>query len=224
MSINRKSSALVIFAREPKQGKVKTRLSKNLSSYNVLDLYKAFIKDVLHIASQVKCEQRFIFYSGHGAQLPFLNKYKRKFLLRRQTGEDLGVRMFRAIKRCHEDRFNKTIIIGTDCLSLTPGEIDIAFKKLDEHDCVIGPSKDGGYYLIGMREPNNAFFNGIKWSTSSVLKETLKRLRRLNKKVYLLQKHEDIDTIDHLRKLTKSIVRQDNNFYTKKVLKQLSIQ
>jgi len=92
----RSKSALIVFAREPKDRKVKTRLCKDLPVETVTRLYKAFVKDVLSVARQACCDQRFIYYVGSGSSIPFLKRAGKQFRLRRQMGKDLGERMYRA--------------------------------------------------------------------------------------------------------------------------------
>jgi len=226
MSMSRfdpKKSALVVFAREPKEGKVKTRFLRELSPQTVTRIYEAFIRDVLKVARQANCDQRFLYYAGAGSSIPFLRRFEKKFLLKRQVGEDLGVRMHRAFSYCQRRRFDKTVIIGTDCLTLTAHDIETALRKLSRYDCVLGPSKDGGYYLIGLKDADKRIFENIKWGTSSVLKATLKRIQKLNKKTYLLREREDMDTAEQLRKFPKNVKAAKTSPYTQKALRNLSL-
>ena len=211
-------TALIIFAREPKDGKVKTRLCKDLPIPTVTRLYKAFVKDVLHIALSVKCDKRFIYYVGNGDSIPFLRQLSQKFILKRQMGKDLGERMHRAFVYCQKNSFDKIIIIGTDCVTLTKQDIEKAFKKLETHDCVLGPSEDGGYYLIALKLPHFHLFQGVDWSTSLVLDQTLQKARKLNKKAFLLGKREDIDTVIHLKKLSESMKNRSFAHHTQRFL------
>ena len=216
-------SALIIFAREPKDGKVKTRLCRDLPSATVTRLYKAFVNDVLAVARKTRCDQRFIYYVGNGSSIPFLKRAKSQFQLRRQTGKDLGERMYRAFHYCQKKHFGRIVIIGTDCLTLTSRDIETALKKLKSTDCVLGPSKDGGYYLIALNAPHRKLFEGIDWSTASVLKQTLRRARRLGKRTYLLKGQEDIDTAVHLKKFVQRKKSPSLAPHTQKVLQNLSL-
>ncbi len=192
------NSALIIFAREPKDGKTKTRLLKRFPVKLVTRFYKDFVKTVLKTAHAARCNRRFIYYAGTGSSISFLRRFENKFVLKRQMGQGLGVRMYRAFKACAKQGFDKMIIIGTDCLSLTKKDIQKAFEKLEQYDCVLGPSKDGGYYLIGLKSPHKELFENIQWSTDSVFDHTIKKLERLNKNYYLLRRQEDVDTIESL--------------------------
>jgi len=216
-------SALIVFAREPKDGKVKTRLAKDLPVSTVTRLYKAFVKDVLSIALKAKCDQRFIYYVGNGSSIPFLRQFENHFHLRRQTGNDLGERMYRAFCYCKKKKFNRIVIVGTDCLTLTEKDINKAFQKLENHDCVLGSSKDGGYYLIALKSPHWKLFEGIDWSTKSVLKQTLRGARQLRKKTFLLKSREDIDNTIHLRRFSKCMKGSSVAVHTQKILQKISL-
>jgi len=219
---NNKETALVIFAREPKKGKVKTRLARDLPVHLVLRLYRAFVQDVLNLAQKVQCSQRFIFYAGTGASIPFLRRFARRFHLKRQTGKDLGIRMYNAFVRCQREGFEKVVLIGTDCLTIKPQDIDRAFQKLSQYDCVLGPSRDGGYYLIGIKDPKKAMFDHIPWSTEDVLKKTLKKAKQLRYKTYLLPCKEDIDTISNLKSCRKAIQKSGIMLHTLRILTKIN--
>ncbi|VAX37370.1 hypothetical protein MNBD_UNCLBAC01-900 [hydrothermal vent metagenome] len=193
-------TALIIFAREPKDGKTKTRLLKDLDVKTVTQLYKTFLRKTFAIAKGTPNTEHFIYYAGTGSSIPFLRKYKNSFILRRQIGDNLGIRMHHAFTYCSKQKFNKIILIGTDCLTLTTQDIQKAFDKLNRYDCVLGPAKDGGYYLIGLNHPQKKLFENIPWSTDSVLMQTIKQLQSLKKTYSLLRKQEDIDTIESLKR------------------------
>ena len=203
-------SSLIIFAREPKDGKTKTRLLHHLSVKTVTQLYKDFLKSIFKRVEDVKCHQKYIFYAGTGSSIPFLRQFENQFILKRQMGKGLGERMYRAFLKCSELGADKIIIVGTDCLSLTEKDIQKAFSQLEKHDCVLGPSIDGGYYLIGLKSPQKELFENIPWSTDMVLSCTIKKLEWLNKKYYLLRKQEDIDTMDALLRNKKYITTDIN--------------
>lgn len=207
-----KKEALIIFAREPEDGKVKTRLLKDLPAKTVTKLYKTLVKGTLKTALEASAGanrrngvvperlQRFIYYTGGNgnSSLPFLGRFKNKFQFKQQRGRDLGERMYRAFLNSRKMGFDKTVVIGTDCPSLTCHDIQAAFKKLSRCDVVLGPSKDGGYYLIGLNKPLKKLFENISWSTDTVLQATRQRARQFKKKVALLKTRQDIDTIEDL--------------------------
>ncbi len=213
--------ALIVFAREPRLGKVKTRLARRLTTGTVLDLYKAFIKDVLATVLRVRCDKRFIYYTGcRSSGVSFLKKFSPLFVLRRQYGKDLGERMHQAFVHSYKNGFDKTLILGTDCLSLTQKDIRLAFEKLNDFSCVLGPSQDGGYYLIALRVPQKKFFTSIPWGTEEVLQRTLYQAERLTMKTFLLPKKEDIDTIVSLKNFYQTSHRQEK-WHSIKVVKKV---
>jgi len=223
LSAKDKRSVIIVFAREPKIGKVKTRLQSTLPPEAVLDLYKAFLKDIFQMVLDVQCSHRVIYYSGNGAFIPFIRHYQYKFELKRQTGKDLGARMYKAFEEFQNRQYGKMIMIGTDCLTMTVGDISSAFDLLEKYDCLLGPAYDGGYYLIGLKHAEKQFFENINWSTTSVFRQTIQKMRRVKKKVFLLPEKEDIDTIQSLRRF--SFYHDDNirSSFTDKTLKRLSL-
>ncbi len=221
--MSRDKTALIIFAREPKEGKVKLRLCKDLPRPTVVRLYKAFTKDTLAAALKAKCDQCFIYYAGTGSSIPFLRLFEQRFRLKRQMGKDLGERMLRAFTHCSKQHFEKIVIIGTDCPELAAGDIEEAFRKLDAHDCVLGPAKDGGYYLIGLKVPDARIFKGISWGTSSVLEQTIRKVGQARKITFLLREREDIDILADLKRLARRIKNTDTAVHTQKVLRQTGL-
>lgn len=193
-------TALIVFAREPRDGKIKTRLCDGLPVPMVTRLYKEFVKDVLRVARNVRCDRRFLYVAGKPASGFFTIAAGKTFILRRQTGKDLGERIRNAFTHCYKNGFQRVVIIGTDCLTLTSMEIERAFQQLSQHDCVAGPSKDGGYYLIGLNTLVPELFDKIPWGTDKVLARTLEKAGQKKLKTRLLAVRRDIDTIGDLKK------------------------
>jgi uncharacterized protein len=190
--------ALIIFAREPEDGKVKTRLLTHFDAAAVTGLYKAFIQDVVHTARQVRCDEKFLYYTGSD-QPWFLQQFQDDFCLRPQSGADLGERMAHAVCACQSDGFVYSVIIGTDCPSLTFGQIQQAFEELEECDLVLGPSPDGGYYLIGQNMLYPRLYSNIEWGTDNVFNQTLKRAKELQLNVTHLSPQQDVDVYENLK-------------------------
>lgn len=194
---------IIIFAREPRLGKVKTRLSKDLGQEKTLELYKAFLTDVLAKVKNIKNTDYFIYYHGRGGAIPFLSQYKKGFHLKRQMGLDLGQRMKKAVVHCFNSGYEKVVIIGSDCVSLKLQDFKRAFSSLNTCDVVLGPACDGGYYLIGLKTPIISVFDRVSWSSVKVLEQTIKKVKDLRKRFFLLPMREDIDTIEALIALKK---------------------
>ena len=197
---------LIVFAKEPEKGQVKTRLEPYKGADYCLSLYKAFLIDTLEIARKVKCDKRILAYACNKRGIPvFIKKNSKGFELYRQRGASLGSRMNNAFKYAFKSGPAKAIIIGSDSPSLPYKFINKSFHLLDLNDIVIGPSNDGGYYLIGMKSPCNNIFKGIKWSTKNVFNETMVILRKLSKSAAILDKWFDVDDIESLNYLKSSL-------------------
>ncbi len=112
-----------------------------------------------------------------------------------QEGNSLGERMANAFDTVFSRGYRKAIIIGTDCIEISNDLISKAFQSLSKTEVVLGPSKDGGYYLIGLTKIINKIFDGIQWSTKQVLTQTLDNLMAIDQSYQLLETLRDIDTI-----------------------------
>ncbi|NQU94655.1 MAG: glycosyltransferase [Candidatus Omnitrophica bacterium] len=211
---------LVIFAKEPKKHDIKTRLSSFLSDTDRVDLYKAFLKDTVNLAKSVKCDRRIMAYDSRSKNPGSLKKIAPRFKFYRQKGKDLGRRMHNAFRNASKDEDSKTLIIGSDAPNLPSDLVKKAFRKLEKNDLVLGPSRDGGYYLIGLKKPCGALFSNIKWSSQEVLGDTLKKAKRLKKKVALLDKWYDVDTPLELFRLVRDLKKNKKSAkWTRRFLK-----
>ncbi|WP_325053150.1 TIGR04282 family arsenosugar biosynthesis glycosyltransferase [Leptospira biflexa] len=122
--------------------------------------------------------------------------FKNGFLHSLQSRGDLGEKMEKAFQNELDPKPCQTLIIGTDCPYLTVASFEKAYKELEKSDFVIGPAKDGGYYLLGMKEFFPNVFLEIPWSTESVLPLTIKRIQDQNLTFTLLEELNDIDTVE----------------------------
>lgn len=185
---------IIVFTRNPELGKVKTRLAKTLGDQSALDIYTFLLQYTEKTIREINYNKA-IYYSEtiHQNDLWNDNIYS-KYL---QTGNDLGERMFNAFQDAFNSQFEKVIIIGSDLLDLKPHHIHEAFESFETNDFVIGPAKDGGYYLLGMKKINPIIFKNKAWGTSSVLKNTLNDVEHF--KVKLLEELNDIDTFDDMK-------------------------
>ena len=217
------TSALIIFAREPKAGQVKTRMLKTLEQDFVTDLYKAFIQDVVQMAEQVKCDGKFLYYADQEGEVPFLQQFACTFELQRQQGAQLGERMHRALMDAKAQGFERMVIIGTDCIEISPQDIETAFQTLDTHDYCIGPSQDGGYYLIGTSKPRLEAFTGINWGTETVREATVQILDQIQCSHATLPVKEDMDTIDSVQNFMERM-SQSSATHSTKILTQQGLR
>ena len=214
-------SCILIFVKLPEKGSVKTRLAKDLGRNFVLALYENFVFDMLETLAKANLPIIVYFYppeSGAAVSRWLGGNY----LYVSQNGSDLGERMKNAFKDAFERGFSRAVIIGSDIPDLKISILDMAFNSLHANDMVVGPSVDGGYYLIGFR--HNSFlpevFKGISWGMDTVLKDTLKILREKNYKAYFLPELRDVDTIEDLKALYER--NKDTAFANSRTMKFLS--
>lgn len=191
---------LLFFIKNPEKGKVKTRLASAVGPKMAAELYKRFLLEMLFTLN----EGTFLFYLCYAPENS-LEDFKRwlggHYLYMPQTGENLGERMKNAFLEAFSMNFKRVVLIGSDIPDLPLDFIEEAFTSLQKQDGVIGPSLDGGYYLIGFK--NTSFspriFDGIRWGTDGVFEETKKAFNRETLTVHTLKPLRDIDTVEDLR-------------------------
>jgi uncharacterized protein len=192
--------SLCIFTRYPEPGAVKTRLIESLGPEQAADLHDWLSRYTLRQARRLKKTtpvQLAVHY--HGGDLNRMRRWLGDDLTYvAQQGEDLGDRMASACSQAEMDKALPVVIIGTDCPGLRADLIQTAFIQLQNSDLVLGPAKDGGYYLIGMSRPGTALFSGIHWGSGQVLAETLQIARSLALSVFLLPELADVDRPEDL--------------------------
>ncbi len=184
---------LLIFTRNPELGKVKTRLAKTIGNETALKIYRFLLEKTRDISLKVDSDKA-VYYSVKIRKNDIWDS--EIFQKHQQFGEDLGIRMLNAFKNGFEANYEKIIIIGSDLYDLSPSSIEEGFQKLDENDVVIGPAKDGGYYLLGMNSLQQNVFYNKKWGEESVRKDTLEDLK--DKKVLLLKELNDVDIFEDI--------------------------
>lgn len=180
---------LIVFLRLPQWGKVKTRLAATLGDDVALSIYKGLISHTLHCAAR-SGKSVYLFYDGG---LPSEAERNPDFSYHIQSQGDLGAKMSAAISIVLKHH-TKVVIIGSDCPKLSHDIIAKSFDSLDTTDIVVGPAKDGGYYLLGCKKVVDALFENIPWSTSMVLAQTIKKINDESLTFHLLEPLADIDT------------------------------
>ena len=192
------NNALIVFARDPILGQVKTRLNPFLDLQVICDLYTCFLSDSLEKLCAVKSADHFvgIYPSNLSGYFERLDPSicVRIFI---QKGLDLGERMFNAFSERFREGYERVIIIGSDSPSLPLDFIKQAFSS--EQDVVLGPSVDGGYYLIGMNGAPVNLFNDISWGENTVLEQTRLKIKEIDVSLKLLPVWYDVDRLDDLR-------------------------
>jgi rSAM/selenodomain-associated transferase 1 len=184
---------IAVFARWPMPGRVKSRLSPALPPPLACALHRGMIEDTLEAVARSACDARLLYWAdAPGDRRGFVAPPG--FEERDQEGADLGERLARAfgeLLRAPEDR---ALVVGSDCPALEPARLADAFDALDAHELVLGPTRDGGYYLIGLSRAAPALFQGIEWGTASVHAQTLERARASGLTAAELGVLDDIDT------------------------------
>ncbi len=185
---------LLIFTRNPELGKCKTRLAATIGDRAALDVYKFLLRHTAEITRNLEVN-KVVFYSNSIGKDDLWDPgiYSKKI----QEGTTLGERMKNAYQWAIREGFEKIIVIGSDIYDLNQEDLEMAFKALERHHYVIGPAKDGGYYLLGMTKFNEAVFSNKDWGTETVFQDTLKDLQE--ESVYLLPVRNDVDIYEDIR-------------------------
>lgn len=185
--------ALILFVRNPEEGKVKSRIAATAGEATALAIYQKLLHHTHSLLQKVSAS-KYVFYAEaiHPNDQWSASGYKQVL----QKEGNLGSRMQQAFAQVFKDGYQQVVIIGSDCYELTSSIVNQAFEDLQNHDIVIGPAKDGGYYLLAMKETVKPVFEGIEWSTEKVFAQTLKLVSEQNYTQALLPLLSDVDTID----------------------------
>lgn len=205
LSVPRSQSALVIFAKAPIPGEVKTRLCPPLTSDEAATLHGTFVLDVLEQTKLAVTKarlpvDRYLACSPSTEHVFFKIMEERQGVrLLDQVGADLGERMHQVFAVLFGQGYQRVLIIGTDAPTLPQSTYQEALSLLTTHDVVLGPALDGGYYLIGLTRPVPELFAAMPWSTDRVLALTREKALARNLTIGLLKEWRDIDAIEDLR-------------------------
>ena len=200
-------SGLIIFIRNPVMGKVKTRLAKTLGDEKAFIIYNQLLVHTHQVTRDLSCD-KFLYYSDwveHNDSWEN-DRFQKKI----QQPGDLGERMSHAFRELFKEGYEKLLIIGSDCMELNERIINNAFETLNNHEVVIGPSSDGGYYLLGMTAFFPELFTNKHWGSSTVLEDTLKDLSTSKKVVGKLVTLNDIDEEKDLTDSMRQFVTFNN--------------
>lgn len=195
-----KSCAVLVFAKSPLPGKVKTRLAKGIGARNATRIYKMMLYELLSKLNRCSDHQLEL-WCYPDAKHPFFRKCARDFdlVLKKQSHGDLGSKMNNAF-RSSLKKYESCVLLGSDIPGIDHDDIHQARQFLSQgSDVVILPTGDGGYGLIAADQCVPALFRNMSWSTSTVMKNTLLRAKKNNIKYRLLNEKVDIDTIDDWR-------------------------
>jgi rSAM/selenodomain-associated transferase 1 len=194
------SATLGLFAKWPRPGMVKTRLAAATSAPWAAKVAQAFLQDMLCRLTHVNA-RRVLVFSPTDAGKDFADLVRGDFELLPQVHDDLGARLFAFFNQTLEEGAERVVALGTDSPTLPVAFVETALDQLRHADVVLGPATDGGYYLIGCAHRVPPIFHGVGWSSSSVLAETVSRLRQASLRLALLPPWYDVDTLDDWRML-----------------------
>lgn len=197
---------LIIFAKNPVRGKVKTRLAATVGEKNALRVYRELLEHTAKITAALNLPK--VLYYSHALERQdvFLAA---AFAKKVQRGDDLGERMLNAFS-AELAVADEVIIMGCDCYELQTHHLERAFNELAQHDVVIGPAKDGGYYLLGMKKRQANLFANKQWGSSSVLADTLKDIKDAGLSLYFLPRLSDVDREEDLGPLRALIEENED--------------
>ncbi|MBS0660385.1 MAG: TIGR04282 family arsenosugar biosynthesis glycosyltransferase [Verrucomicrobia bacterium] len=194
---------LLLFVKRPRPGEVKTRLAADLGPEAAADAYRRLTAAVLRaLPREIPLRICFAPDEAQAEVETWLSpSLAQPATYHPQGGGDLGVRLAGAFAAAFEAGAERVVVLGSDCIDLTADLLRGAFAALQEVDAVLGPSPDGGYYLLGLRRPSPRVFAGIAWSTERVAAQTLERLAELGWSHRLLPARTDVDTLAEWREV-----------------------
>lgn len=213
-----KKNVLLVFVKAPRPGLVKTRLAPPLSPDESAQLYRAMVEDLFERIRPSKEEDVWVFYHPRGSRREVSGWLGRDIRYRVQQGRGLGGRMEEALRKAFQAGYSRAVLTGSDIPELGEDTIGRAFQCLRDRDLVLGPSRDGGYYLVGMKKLHACLFRGLSWSTDRVLDQTLALARKERLSVDLIEPLEDVDCFEDAVRLWKTRRRRRLGEATLRVL------
>jgi hypothetical protein len=193
---SRRDRLLIVFSKNPVAGRVKTRLASAIGDAEALRVYEQ-LRELTREATETVDAAKVVSYADFIPDADLLLTGDTEAWL--QQGHELGERMHNAFVKGFSLGFSRVALIGTDCPEISPFILDLAFQKLDECDLVLGPARDGGFYLSALKRPFPELFLNRTWSTSSVLNDSQRIAREHGRTCELLPALSDIDTFDDLK-------------------------
>jgi len=197
-------TCILLFVKFPEKGKVKRRLSADLSIEIIQGLYRCFVQDTLSMVKKIDTHLIVCFFPAD-SQKKFQKWLGSSLMFLPQEGNDLGERMNNCFTEAFAKGFQRVVLIGSDSPDLPEEYIEQAFAILQTKDVVLGPAVDGGYYLIGFKKTTfiSQVFVDIPWSSNTVFEETLLKIKQANRTMGFLPVWSDVDTIIDLKNLVR---------------------
>jgi len=200
-----KDAALAVMAKRPIAGNTKTRLCPPLSAEQAAALFEALLLDTIQLVLELEDVQLAIGITPPEAAGFFRPISPPGTLFVPVAGADIGRCLDRVLTRLSQEGYGKVLALNSDGPSLPLSYLRQSVAGLDDVDVVLGPSEDGGYYLIGLKAPQPGLFEGISWSTEKVTEQTLARAKHLGLTVALLPPWYDTDTPADLERLEDEV-------------------
>jgi rSAM/selenodomain-associated transferase 1 len=189
-------------AKAPFRDLVKTRLKGYLSDEERLGLYTGVLETTIEKLRDIGGVNTKVAYTPKESKSYFLNFGLPVFC---QTSGDLGERMFNSLQQVFKEGCRSAVLVGVDIPGLSAEIVLKAFALLGEYDTVFGPSRDGGYYLVGLNSPVREIFDGIEWSTERTLSQSIERAEKYGLKTALTEILRDIDTPEDLKEFNQTL-------------------
>jgi rSAM/selenodomain-associated transferase 1 len=219
-----KKNAVILFTRIPVAGKTKTRLRPLLSDDECCEIQRAFITDVFDVLQSglANCDI-FVCYSPEGNLDDLMSITKNAKTHFQQEGSDLGEKMYNAFCHVFAIGYERCLLIGSDIPQLKSEHINQALELLKSSDIVLSPTEDGGYYLVGMKEPCKELFKLEEYGISNVFEKTIAAANRAGKSCAVGTMLADVDEPDDLYRLAEALKIEDSNICieTRKVLSEV---
>ena len=199
-------NCIIVFAKNPVPNEVKTRLIPFLSPDLAASLYRAFLVDWCGALRRISTAHLVVAYTPPESLTALQELIGREAIYVPQVGSDLGERLISAVQWACNQNYSKFLFVGSDSPTLPLPYVEHAFNLLECCDVAIGPSMDGGYYLIGFSAHGASLavpevFQDVSWSTDAVFRQTLEKIESANARLGLLPPWYDVDTPDGLKRL-----------------------
>lgn len=185
-------NAIIVFAKNPVLGKAKTRIAKDVGDQKAFEIYKNLLSITEDILNEIPIDKYLFFTDFIDEKLWALNNLN----YRLQSKGGLGKKMADAFINVFHSGHKKALIIGSDCPYITKELLMDAFEQLESTDHILGPTIDGGFYLYGTNKFHSFIFDGIIWSSETVLENVLNNIQNIGEKYTLLPTLSDIDHIE----------------------------
>lgn len=201
-----RTRALIVMAKEPKAGEVKTKFTPEAADEASAKLYVCFLKDIFSLTGAILNADYFVSYYPEDTDDIYSHAIPGSFKLKPGRSKNKGNRLRNAFAELFKSSYREVIIVDSDIPQLPMGYIDRAFELLAENDVVIGPSLDGAYQMIGLSTYREGIFEDIAWNRRTVLEETLMRIEDENLRVAVLPQWNEARMVSSWYRVLKELV------------------